>query len=116
MTSGKAERKLREIISAQGGNSKITPEDIPIGPEKVEVRTKKKGRVLWINTDGIVQVARAAGAPKEKGAGIVLKAKTGDEVAKGVVLFGVYAERPSKLTAALELAKTLEPVVLSEKP
>ncbi len=114
--SGQAERKLRQIIEAQGGNPNITPEEILVGKERVNVRAKQKGRVLWINTDGIVQVARAAGTPKEKGAGIVLKAKIGDEVAKGDVLFEIYAERASKLDAALELAGRLEPVVLSQKP
>lgn len=115
LTSGKAEQKFRDIIAAQGGNPKIKPEDIPIGPKRTTVRAKKKGRVLWINTDGIVQVARAAGTPKEKGAGIILKAKIGDEVTKNAVLFEIYAERASKLTTALEIAERLEPVVLSRK-
>jgi AMP phosphorylase len=115
LRSGKAERKLREIIKAQGGNPRVKPEDIPVGPEKAEVRANQKGRVLWINTDAIVQVARAAGAPKEKGAGIVLKAKLGDAVAKDAVLFEIYAERNSKLALALELARKLEPVGLSKK-
>jgi AMP phosphorylase len=79
------------------------------------VRAEQKGRVLWINTDGIVQVARAAGTPQEKGAGLMLKAKLGEAVAKGEVLFEVYAERASKLEKALELAKMLEPVVLTKK-
>jgi AMP phosphorylase len=113
--SRKAECKLREIIEAQGGNPNVKPEDIPVGAERGEVRADQKGRVLWINTDGIVQVARAAGAPKEKGAGIVLKAKLGDAVAKDAVLFEIYAERSSKLASALELARKLEPVVLSKK-
>jgi AMP phosphorylase len=113
--SGKAECKLREIIAAQGGNPNVKIDDIPIGPEKAEVRASQKGRVLWINTDGIVQVARAAGTPKEKGAGIVLKAKLGDAVAKDAVLFDIYAERSSMLDSALELAKKLEPLVLSKK-
>ena len=115
LRSGKAERKLREIIEAQGGNPNVKPDDIPVGPERAEVRADQKGRVLWINTDGIVQVARAAGAPKEKGAGIVLKAKLGEAVAKDTVLFEIYAERSSKLSSAIELAKKLEPVVLSKK-
>jgi AMP phosphorylase len=115
LRSGKAERKLREIIEAQGGNPQVKPEDIPVGPEKAEVRANQKGRVLWINTDAIVQVARAAGTPKEKGAGMVLKAKLGDAVAKDAVLFEIYAERNSKLALALELAKKLEPVGLSKK-
>jgi AMP phosphorylase len=115
LRSKKAESKLREIIEAQGGNSKVTPEDIPVGPEHAEVRAKERGRVLWINTESIVQVARAAGTPKEAGSGILLHAKLGDAVAKDGLLFEVYAERSSKLDSALELARKLEPVVLSRK-
>jgi AMP phosphorylase len=115
LQSRKAESKLREIIEAQGGNPNVKPTDIPVGPEHVEVRAAEKGRVLWINTESIVQVARATGTPKEPGSGIVLHAKLGDAVTKGAVLFEIYAERPSKLESALELAKKLEPVVLSRK-
>ena len=31
--SGKAERKMREIIAAQGGNPNVKLEDLPVGPE-----------------------------------------------------------------------------------
>jgi AMP phosphorylase len=115
LKSGRAEKKLREIIEAQGGNPNVKPDEIPVGSEKAEVTAEQAGRVLWISTDGIVQVARAAGAPKEKGAGVVLKAKLGDSVRKGGVLFEIYAERNSKLESALELAKRLQPTVLSKK-
>jgi AMP phosphorylase len=116
LQSGKAEQKMREIIEAQGGNPNVQLSDIAVGPEHAEVCASEKGRVLWIKTDAIVQVARAAGTPKEKGAGIVLHAKLGDAVAKGGVLFEVYAERGSKLEEALALAQKLEPTVLSRKP
>jgi AMP phosphorylase len=63
-----------------------------------------------------VRIAREAGAPKEKGAGIVLHAKLGDTVHKDAVLFDVYAERSSKLASALELANQLSPIALTMKP
>lgn len=116
LQSRQAELKLREIIEAQGGNRSVRPEDIRVGPEHAEVHSKEKGRILWINTDGIVQIARAAGTPKESGAGIMLHSKLGDAVAKDGVLFELYAERSSKLEAALELARKLEPVGVSRKP
>jgi AMP phosphorylase len=116
LNSGKAERKLREIIEAQGGNPNIKPEELPVGSEHAQVRAKERGRVMWINTDSIVQIARAAGTPKEAGSGILLYAKIGDAVAMDGVLFEGYAERASKLEAALALAEKLEPVVLSRKP
>jgi AMP phosphorylase len=115
LQSGRAEKKLREIIEAQGGNPRVKPDEIPVG-EKAELTTDQAGRVLWISTENIVHIAREAGAPKEKGAGIVLKAKLGDAVKKDAVLLEVYAERSSKLESALELAKRLQPIVLSRKP
>ena len=74
------------------------------------------GKVIWISTDDIVRIAREAGTPKEKGAGMVLHAKLGETVHKGDVLFEIYAERSSKLASALELATQLSPVVLTKKP
>jgi len=116
LKSGKAERKLREIIEAQGGNPKIKPEDIKVGGKKAEIATNIDGRVLWINNKNIAQIAREAGAPKEKGTGVVLKTKLGEHVKKGGVLFEIYAERNTKLEAAIELAKNLQPIGLSKKP
>ncbi len=116
LRSGKAEQKLRQIIEIQGGNPKVRSEEIPIGNETAEVKAKQAGRTLWISTESLVQIAREAGAPKEKGAGVVLKAKLGDPVRKGSVLYQIYAERSSKLQSALELAETLQPYVLSRKP
>ncbi|MEM3880808.1 MAG: thymidine phosphorylase, partial [Candidatus Bathyarchaeia archaeon] len=115
LNTGKAERKLREIIEAQGGNSRIKPEEISVGTAKAELTANEAGRVLWISTEDIAQIAKVAGAPKEKGAGVVLKAKLGDVVKKDAVMLEIYAERSSKLEAALELAKRLQPIVLSRK-
>ena len=116
LTSGKAERKLREIIAAQGGNPEIQPNDVPVGKFCDVVRSDRAGKVLWLSTDDLVRIAREAGTPKEKGAGVVLRAKLGDTVRKDGVLFEIYADRSSKLASALELAKKLSPIVLSKKP
>ncbi len=115
LQSGRAEKKLREIIEAQGGNPRVKPDEIPVGEQTATVTASQSGKVLWISTENIVQIAREAGAPKEKGSGMVLKAKLGDTVEKDGALFEVYAERSSKLESALELAKKLQPIVLSGK-
>jgi AMP phosphorylase len=114
--SGKAIKKMREIIEAQGGNPNIEPDAIPIGPKHAAVHSDKAGKVLWLSTDDLVRIARMAGAPKEKGAGIVLHSKLGDSVHKDGVVLEIYAERSSKLNAAVELANKLSPIVLSKKP
>jgi AMP phosphorylase len=114
--SGKAEKKMREIIEMQGGDPRVKPADLPVGPHRASVRSKQTGRVLWLSTEDIVRIARIAGVPKEKGAGVVLRAKLGDTVRKEGALFEIYAEKSTKLEAALALAEQLTPVVLSRKP
>ncbi len=116
LTSGKAEQKLRQIIDAQGGNSKVKPEDIAIGDKKAEITAQKDGQVFWINNEAISKVAREAGAPRDKRAGVLLKTKLGDHVAKGKVLYEIIAERSTKLQSALKLANKLSVVGLTRKP
>ena len=114
--SGKALQKMRDIIAAQGGDPMVKPADLPVGKESTAVRSKEAGKVLWMSTDDLVRIARMAGTPKEKGAGVVLHAKLGDTVRKDGILFEIYSEKSSKLSAALELAEQLSPIVLSKKP
>jgi len=116
LKSGKAEEKLREIIEAQGGNSKVSPSDIEVGDKMAEVISEKEGRVLWINNRDLAQIAKEAGAPKESGAGIILKTKLGDYAKRSEILLEIYAERNTKLEGALNLAKQLLPIGLSKKP
>jgi AMP phosphorylase len=115
LRSGKAEKKMREIVAAQGGDSNVMLNEMAVGEKVAEVRAEKAGRVLWISTENIVQIAKVAGAPRAKGAGVLLKAKLGEAVKKDELLFEIYAERSAKLDSALELAKILQPIVLSKK-
>ncbi|MFB0543278.1 MAG: AMP phosphorylase, partial [Candidatus Bathyarchaeia archaeon] len=75
LKSGRAEEKMREIIEAQGGDPDVRPEDIEVGDQTFAVRAEKGGYVLWINNSSLVEVARLAGAPKDKGAGVLLHKK-----------------------------------------
>jgi len=106
--SGKAEKKLREIIAVQGGNPKVQPEDIELGKEVAEARSKESGTVQWINNRYIAQIARAAGAPKSNGAGVLLNKKLGDKVEVGDVLYRIYSGNKQKLNVAVRLSEKLE--------
>ena len=101
LRSGRAEKKLREIIKEQGGDPHIKPNDIPIGECSHDVAAGESGIVLWMNSSRLVELARLAGSPKDKGAGILLHKKLGDKVAEGDGLFTIYAEKPGKLENAL---------------
>lgn len=112
--SGKAEKKMREIIGLQGGNPKVRVEDIAIGPEKVEVKAKKSGQVLWMDNLSLIELARAAGAPKDKGAGIIFHKKIGHKVRTGDVLYTIYAEKSRKISRAMDLLLQSEPLGIGE--
>lgn len=115
LENGSAEKKFREIINAQGGNPNIKPEDIPLGDEKIQIKSKDKGKVLWLSNPILSEIARKAGAPKDEGAGILLNKKIGDKVKKGEVLFTLYSESSNKMDSALELVKKENPAVVSKK-
>jgi AMP phosphorylase len=97
LRSGKAEDKLREIIMMQGGDREIRPDDIEIGKYGLDIAADRNGVVLWVNNTAISDVARAAGAPKDKGAGIVIYKKLNDSVSKDEKLMTIYAEKSRKL-------------------
>ena len=108
--SGRAEKKLREIIEAQGGDPEVEPEDIPLGDKLLTVYAESEGIVLWINNKVMAYIARLAGAPVDKGAGVLLKVKIGDLVKKGDPLFQIVAERAYKLQLAEKALEELRPI------
>lgn len=110
LRTGKAEKKMREIIGLQGGNPKIRLEDLNAGDEKYMVRSKNSGEILWMDNLSLIEIARAAGAPKDKGAGIIFNKKFGDDVRQGDVVYTIYAEKPRKLSRAVELLSDMEPI------
>ena len=115
LNSGKAEKKMREIIGMQGGNEKIKPEDIAVGDHKLEIVAERDGIILWLNNAGINDVARAAGAPKDKGAGILLNKKLNEKVSKGEKILTIYAEKERKLERANELLKENRIIGIGER-
>ncbi len=112
IASGKALKKMREIIDIQGGNPKIRPSDIPVGTHHVAINAPCDGYVTNVSNAAITAIARASGAPREKGAGVALRWKRGYKVKKNDVLLEIYAERSSKLTEAHNLALTMNPVTV----
>jgi len=112
LSSGKALEKMREIIEIQGGNPKIRPEDIAVGQHTMAVKAPCDGFVTNVSNAAITAIARAAGAPRERGAGVALRWKRGYKVKKNDVLFEIYAERASKLSSAYNLALMMTPVTI----
>ena len=110
LKSGKALSKFKEIIEAQGGNPDITSDDIEIGKYAYDAFTPEDGYVQMVNNDAVAQICRTAGAPKDKGAGMIIWQKMGSQVKKGDKLYTIYAESSVKLEWARNLAQKLNPV------
>lgn len=112
LVSGKALEKMKEIIEIQGGDPTIRAEGIPLGDHSLAVKAPCDGFVTNVSNAAITAIARTAGAPREKGAGLALRWKRGYKVRKDDVLFEIYAERASKLNDAYNLALSLNAVTV----
>lgn len=112
LRSGKALSKLREIIEAQGGNPDVTYKDLIPGKHKGEISSPADGYVIEFDNKRIVEIARLAGAPIDKGAGVWINRKKGELVRKGEPLITIYSEKDWKLNNALKSAQKDNPIIV----
>jgi len=110
LDSGEALEKLREMIEAQNGDPTVTPEDLEPGAHTASVHAERDGVVAHVNNRHISEIARRAGAPKDKRSGIYLEKRVGDEVREGDELFVVHAEKTDKLEDAMSLESRVDAV------
>ena len=100
LASGAALQAMERIIAAQGRNtSQLAP-----GPLWHEVKAARGGRIAAIDCERIARVARQAGAPMDKAAGIDLLVKAGAVVRAGDVLYRIHASTQTGLDFARDLA------------
>lgn len=110
LASGRAKKKMLEIIEAQGGDPSVKPDDIKIGEKKHTIKADCKGRIRYIDNKKISLVARAVGAPKDKTAGVYLHVNVGDCVKAGDPLFTLYSKGNGKIDDAIKIAETIQPI------
>ena len=99
LDSGRALAKMRAIIKAQG-EKPFDHHAPPLASQWFEVTAPADGVVVDIDNLHLAQIARQAGAPKVKGAGVDLFKKLGDPVTQGEPLYRVYAQYPADLVFA----------------
>ncbi|MGQ9514868.1 MAG: AMP phosphorylase [Thermoproteota archaeon] len=112
LESGKALKKMKEIIEAQGGDPHIRSQDIAIGSHIISLSSPCNGYVSEVDNNAINDVAKAAGAPFDKGAGVLLHGKQGYVVKKGQPVLDIYAEHATKLSEAYAIAQRLKPITV----
>jgi AMP phosphorylase len=110
LDSGRALTKFRDIVAAQGGDPDVTVDGLVPGRHELTVAADRAGLVTHIDNRLVSDVARRAGAPKDKAAGIALHCRVGDEVTTDDRLFTVHAESKEKLTDAERLVDRSEAV------
>jgi thymidine phosphorylase len=100
LDSGRALAKMNAIIDAQGRRDDV---DFKPGPISFEVAADRDGVVTAIDNFLLARMARIAGAPLDKAAGVDLLKKLGDPVQKGETLYRVHAEFQSDFKFARAL-------------
>jgi len=100
LESGRALDKMRAIIEAQGAADGVRE----VGRLCKTIDAERDGAVAAIDNQQMARIARLAGAPMDKGAGVDLYKKVGDKVTKGEPLYGIHAEFDADFAFACEAA------------
>lgn len=100
LEDGRALKKMQQIIDAQGARQT----DFTPAPLCREICADQSGTVTAIDNYQLAKIARLAGAPMDKRAGVDLACKLGDDVKQGDVLYRIYAEFPADFKFAQNLA------------
>ena len=101
LDSGAALKQMHKIIDAQGPANCRTD----LGTLTADIPAARDGMVEAIDCLRLNRLARSAGAPIDKGAGIKVFKKIGDRVEKGEPLYRIYAFDEPEFALALAGAK-----------
>jgi len=112
LTSGRAHKKMMEIIEAQGGNPNVKADEIEVGDNCDDILAPSGGYIVAFYNKRIVEIARIAGAPADKKAGVIIHKKMGEIVKKGEPLMSICSSTGSDLDRAVKDAKRAMPIVV----
>lgn len=97
LESGMAYEKFMAICKAQGGFH-----EPPLAKYRREIKSLKSGVVVHVNNRKLAKIAKLAGAPEDKAAGVDFLAPIGAFVKQGDTLYEIHAESKGELAYALE--------------
>ena len=106
LDSGRAMNKFNEIIKAQKGNLK----NISPGKYWKNLESTKSGKISKIKNKEINSLARIAGCPLDKKAGLYLYFHVGDKVKKTEKILTIYAESSMRLKEAIKHYEKTKPI------
>lgn len=109
LQDGSGLKKLKEMISAQGGDARVC-DDVTLLPQAkyiADVKAGKSGWVTGMDTTALGLAARAMGAGRirkedaiDPAVGFVMKKRIGEAVEPEDVLFTLYADKEEDIAAA----------------
>lgn len=106
LVSGRAWTQFHAICEAQGGYK-----EPPIAQHTRPHPAEKSGSVVFIDNRKLARLAKLAGAPDDKAAGLDLHVRLGDRVTSGDPLFTLHTESPGELAYAVDYAAETEAIV-----
>ena len=109
--SGRALEMMNTIIKAQGAQS----ENFALGQLTHESLSPADGLVVEIDNLQLARIARFAGAPMDKGAGVDLFKKLGDRVEQGEPLYRIHAQYRADFNFALSLCEQNNGYLIGEE-
>jgi thymidine phosphorylase len=111
LDDGRAWAKFQRICEAQGGMR--VP---PISRQQRPLLAERGGHVHAIDNRKIARLAKLAGAPDHKAAGVDLLVSVGDQVDSGHPLCTVHAEAPGELAYAFDYAAANQDIIVVHEP
>jgi thymidine phosphorylase len=99
LADGKAWVKFQRICEAQGGMRRP-----PVARQQHQVAAPRAGRVWCIDNRRLARIAKLAGAPEDRTAGIDLHIRVDTRVEAGQPLYTVHADTPGQIEYALAFA------------
>jgi thymidine phosphorylase len=111
LSDGRALSKFLRICDAQGG-VRVPPKAAHIHP----LVAPRAGRIIQINSRKLARLAKLAGAPQAKAAGVHMEIRLGSEVEKGEPMLFVHAHTLGELTYALDYAVRSPDIIEVERP
>lgn len=106
LADGRAWRRFQAICEAQGGMR-----EPPTAPHRRPVAAARPGRVNAIDNRRLAKVAKLAGAPDAKAAGVEIHVRLGADVGLGAPLYTVHAETPGELAYSLDYAAANDDII-----
>lgn len=100
LADGRAWHKFQAICEAQGG-IRTPPKATNVHP----LIAPRAGRIVHINNRKLSKLAKLAGAPEAKAAGVFMNVSLGQEIDKGQGMLDIHSESSGELAYALEYAR-----------